>query len=101
LVQPQESKPAGSKRPRLGIFGVHRHAVGTFGGHKIALPECGNAYGDGFARADPAQEQLPGHLGHLPTAPLGLLHQPVAGVDAVEAPLGAVVDQGVNTTLNR
>jgi hypothetical protein len=101
LVKPQESQPAGSKRPRLGILGVHRHAVGTFGGHKIALPERGNANGDGFARADPAQEQLPGHLGHPPTPPLGLLHQPVAGVDAAEAPLGTVVDQGVGTALVR
>jgi hypothetical protein len=55
----------------------------------------------GFAGADPAQEQLPGHLGHPPTTSLGLLDQPVAGVDAVEAALGAVVDQGVGTALNR
>ena len=101
LVQPQQSQPAGSKWPRLGIFGVHRHAVGALGGHKIALPDCGDADGDGFAGADPAQEQLPGHLGHPPTPPLGLLDQPVAGVDAVKAPLGAVVDQGVNTARNR
>jgi hypothetical protein len=101
LVQPQESQPAGSKRPLLGVFGVHRDAVGAFGGHKIALPGRGNAHGDGFAGADPAQEQLPGHLGHPPTPPLGLLDQPVAGVDAVETPLVAVVDQGVGATLNR
>jgi hypothetical protein len=101
LVQPQKSQPAGSKRPRLGIFGVDRDAVGPLGGRYIALPERGNADGDGFAGADPGQEQLPGHLGHPPTAPLGLLDQPVAGVDAGKAALGAVVDQGVSTALNR
>jgi hypothetical protein len=101
LVQPQQSQPAASKRPRLRIVGVDRDAVGPLGGHKLALPERGNANRDGFAGADPAQEQLPGRLGHPPTPPLGLLDQPVAGVDAVKAPLGAVVDQGVSTALNR
>jgi hypothetical protein len=101
LVQPQQSQPTGSQRPRLGIFGVDRDPAGAFGGPKLALPERGNANGDGFAGADPAQEQLPGHLGHPPTAPLGLLDQPGAGMHAVKAPPGAVVDQGVNTARNR
>jgi hypothetical protein len=101
LIVPQQSQPAGSHRPGLGIVGVDCDAVGPLGGRIIALPERGTANGDGFTGADPAQEQLPGHLGHPPTPPLGLLHQPVAGMDAVKAPLEAVVDQGVNTALNR